>query len=145
MKSKSIAKNWIFITLSVMLFFVSGYLLIKYPDAKGILQTLPFILIGIGSGILGANVGILIQHHIFKKNPNAYQQAKIEENDERNVHLNQCSKAKAYDASIYLYSALMLYFALFGAELIFLLPLVGCYLISIVIRIVHLYQCQKKM
>lgn len=145
MKSRSIAKNWIFIALSIMLFIVSGFLLAKYPDAKGILLTLPYILIGIGSGILGANVGIVIQNHIFMKNPTARKQLEIEENDERNVFLNQYSKSKAYDATIYLYGALMLYFALIGAKLIFLLPLVGCYLISVVIRMYHLYQCQKKM
>ncbi|ABX42786.1 hypothetical protein [Lachnoclostridium phytofermentans] len=145
MKSRSIAKNGIFIAFSIMLLIASVFLLIKYPDAKGMLQTLPFILIGIGSGILGTNIGIVVQQHIFKKNPNAHKKFKIEENDERNIQLNQYSKAKAYDATIYLYSALMLYFALIGAKLILLLPLVGCYLISIVIRMYHLYQCQKKM
>lgn len=145
MKSRSITKNWIFITLSILLFVISGFLLFQYPDAKGVLQTLPFILLGIGSGILGANVGIIIQHRIFKKNPKAYKSYEIQENDERNIILNQYSKAKAYDATIYLYSALMLYFALMGTDLIFLFPLVGCYLLSIVIRMYHLYQCQKKM
>jgi hypothetical protein len=145
MKSKSITKNWIFIVFSIMLFIASGFLKTKYPDAKGILATLPFIILGIGGGILGANIGTVIQHHIFRKNPTAHKQFEIEENDERNILLNQYSKAKAYNATIYLYGALMLYFALYGAELIFLLPLVGCYLISIVIRIYHLYQCQKKM
>lgn len=145
MKLRNITKNWLYLVFGMLLFIISGFLLIKYPDEKGILKTLPFILLGIGSGILGANVGAVIQHRIFKKNPKAYKQFEIEKNDERNVQLNQYSKAKAYDAAIYLYSALMLYFALFGAELIYLLPLVGCYLISMVIRMYHLYQYQKNI
>lgn len=145
MKSRSITKNWIYITLGILLFLFSGFLLFRYPDAKGILATSPFILIGIGSGILGANVGIIIQHRIFIKNPQAYKNFEIEENDERNITINRYSKSKTYDASIYLYSALMLYFALMGADLIFLFPLVGCYLLSIVIRMYYLYQGQKKM
>lgn len=145
MKSRSLTKNFIFIILGILLFIFSGFLLFRYPDAKGVLATLPFILVGIGSGILGSNVGIIIQHRIFKKNLEAYKHYEIEENDERNITMNQYSKAKAYDSSIYLYSALMLYFALMGADLIFLFPLVGCYLLSIVIRMYHLYQCQKKM
>ena len=145
MKSRSITKNFIFILLGILLFIFSVILLLQYPDAKGVLATLPFILLGIGSGILGSNVGIIIQHRIFMKNPKAYKRYEIEEHDERNISINQCSKAKAYDATIYLYSALMLYFALMGADLIFLFPLVGCYFLSIVIRMYHLYQYQKKM
>ena len=145
MKTEHVTKNVVYLVCSILILGLSGYLLYRYPEADGMLATLPFLLLGIGSGILGGNASILIRHNLMKKDPEASRRLKIEENDERNIAINQCSKAKAYDASTLIYGILMLYFALIGATLSLLLPLVGCYLLCMILRLYYLYQCQKKM
>jgi hypothetical protein len=56
----------------------TGFVLIKLlPDADGILKTLPYICIGLGSGLLGGNLGTAIKNYGAFKNPQIQSKLKL--------------------------------------------------------------------
>ncbi len=55
------------------------------------------ILLGIGSGLFGGGLGQLVNVLIVNKYPEAKKKKEIEENDERNVYINNMAKAKAFN------------------------------------------------
>lgn len=124
----------------------TGLVLIKLlPDADGILKTLPYICVGLGSGLLGGNLGTAIKNRCALKNPQIAKQAEIEEKDERNRSISYMAKAKAYDLMIYTYSSILLAFALIGAELYVVLTLVAVYLFIVCTNAYYLIKYHKEM
>lgn len=67
----------------------------------------------------------------MKKHPDVARQVAIEEQDERNIAVNHCAKARAYDMMIYVFGALMVAYALMNADLAVILMLVGAYLLIV--------------
>lgn len=124
----------------------TGLVLIKLlPDAGGILKTLPYICVGLGSGLLGGNLGTAIKNHVALKNPQIAKQVEIEEKDERNRAISDRAKAKAYDLMIYTYSAVLLAFALMGVELYVVLTLVAVYLFIVSANAYYLNKYHREM
>ena len=94
----------------------------------GVENVVPYLCIGVGAGIFGHGTGAWLQYRALKDAPEARRRIEIETNDERNVAMNNRAKAKAYDAMIYIFSALMLVFALMEIDFVAVLLLVVGYL-----------------
>lgn len=76
-----IGKYVIFTVIGLVL-GASGAVLAKlYGDAEGIMAVLPFIMIGIGAGVFGQNIGTVFTNLSYRKNPEAAKQIRIDTND----------------------------------------------------------------
>lgn len=138
-------KDYFFTVLGLVILGVSLYLIKSVPDPQGIMLRLPSVLIGIGSGLFGVGIGNLISHKVMKNNPKLQKQHTINQNDERNVTINNLAKAKAFDLMTFMLGALMLSFAIMGTEMTSTLLLVGAYLFIHGYKIYYSYAYNKQM
>ncbi len=109
------------------------------------MRALPYVFVGVGSGIWGHGMGEMIRQKALKKNPDLEKKIKIEINDERNVVIGNLAKAKAYDMMIFLFAVLMITFTLMGIDMIAILLLVFAYLFVIGYSIYYRYKFDKEM
>ena len=115
-----------------LLLTVGGLILLKLTEnPQGIMKALPYVCVGIGCGIFGGSMGTIITGRVMRKHPELERQQKIIQNDERNIAIANKAKAKAYDIMVYVFSALMLSFALMGVDMTAVLMLVLAYLFVI--------------
>ena len=77
-------KSFIFYA-GVALFVIGLLLAIIFNDAEGSMRILPFVMIGLGSGIIGVGVSFIIRH----KNPKLAKEYEINEKDERNIRIRE--------------------------------------------------------
>lgn len=73
----------------------------------------------------------------MENDPQLAKQIEIDTKDERNVMIGNMAKAKGFDMMLYVYSALLLTFALMGISFNVLIPLVVAYLFVIGYSIYH--------
>ena len=92
---------------------------------------LPGVLIGLGSGALGFGLSGVFSGLVMEKHPDVARQVAVEEQDERNIAVNNRAKARAYDVMIYVFGALMVAYALMNADLAVILMLIGAYLLIV--------------
>lgn len=145
MKNRSAA---MYLGFSIIGFVIlaSGAILAKLTrNDQGIIQTLPYILIGIGSGVFGQNLGTAFDIYTMKKNPEIAKQRKIDEKDERNIAIRNKAKAKAYDLMILVFGALMMAFALMGVSWSVVLAIVIAYLFVVFSNIYFISKYNKDM
>lgn len=126
MKSK-LAK-YTTIILGLLLLTIGLYLIKTVGDPQGIMASLPYVCIGIGSGLFGHGMGNLISERAIRSDPDLQKKLDIEKNDERNIAISNKAKGKAFDMMTYVYGALMVSFALMGVDMSDLLLLVFAYL-----------------
>ena len=126
MKSK-LAK-YTTIILGLLLLTIGLYLIKTVGDPQGIMASLPYVCIGIGSGLFGHGMGNLISERAIRSDPDLQKKLDIEKNDERNLAISNKAKGKAFDMMTYVYGALMVSFALMGVDMSALLLLVFAYL-----------------
>lgn len=123
-----------------------GLYLVKTTNAtEGILLTLPYVFVGIGSGLFGQGVAGLIERYVYKKHPDMKKQKEIEVNDERNREISTRAKAKAYDAMVFVFGALMISFALMNVDLAVVLLMVFAYLFVVGIHIYYNVKFEKEL
>lgn len=122
---------YIGVVAGVLLLAGSLYLIRTTPDPQGIMRTLPYVCIGLGTGMFGGGMGELIGRRAVKNSPAVAKQMEINKNDERNVAIANRAKAKAYDMMVFVFGALMLALALMETELTVVLLLVFAYLFTI--------------
>ena len=127
------AKYWI-ISLLGLAAVVAGFILARMGAG---IAPLPYVLLGVGCGAFGWGAGELLRQWAVRADPGLEKQIRIEQTDERNQLVANKAKARAYDASVYIYSALMLCFALMQVELAVILLLVGAYLLVVGISIYY--------
>lgn len=124
----------------------AGLWIVKAGGAEaGIMRTLPFLCIGVGCGMFGGALGELISAATMKKHPDVFRQAEIEAKDERNVAIANRAKAKAYEAMLYIFGALMIAFALMEVDVAVILLLVFAYLVVVGYMVYWLTRYQKEM
>lgn len=112
-----------------LLLLAAGLCLVKtVADPQGIMLALPYVCIGIGCGLLGHGMANVISQKAIEKNPDIQKQKDIEVNDERNIAIGNRAKAKAFDVMTFVFSALMLTFALMNIGLAAVLLFVFAYL-----------------
>ena len=123
-----------------------GLYLVKTTNAtEGILLTLPYVFVGIGSGLFGQGMGGVIERRVLKKNPEILKQKEIEVNDERNQQISNRAKAKAYDVMVFVFGALMVAFALMGMDIVAVLLLVFAYLFVIGSAVYYRVKLEKEL
>lgn len=143
MKNNSIRKYIVLAVFGFVLLLAGLVLVISLPDVKGIMLTLPYICVGVGTGIFGGNLGAAISNHLLKKDPNLAKQKEIDTKDERNIAIG--NKAKAFDLMLMVYSALMIAFALMQIEMYVVLILAAAYLFVVFSMIFYLNKYNKEM
>jgi len=137
--------SYLQVVLGVLL-IAAGLILIKtVKEPEGLFRVLPFVFLGIGCGVFGSGVGALVSSRVLKDDPQLQKQMEIEQKDERNIAIANRAKAKAFDAMLYLFGALMITFALMTVELSAILLLVGAYLVVDGIFIYYLSKFHKEM
>jgi ABC-type multidrug transport system fused ATPase/permease subunit len=138
--------RYVFLAVIGFIIFCVGLALIKLSqDADGILKTLPYICVGIGSGILGGNLGTAFKNKAMLKNPQAARQMEIEQKDERNQAISNKAKARVYDLMIFVYAAIILAFALMQVDIYVTLTLVAIYLFLIFANVYYFTKYNKQM
>lgn len=102
-------------------------LVVGFVLARGSMgnQPIPYLMIGIGSGAFGGGAGELLKQWALKGDPAAAKRLRVEQEDERNQAVSNRAKAHAFDISMYIYSALLLCFALMQVDLAVILLLVA--------------------
>ncbi|MBQ3119575.1 MAG: hypothetical protein IJC12_01740 [Peptococcaceae bacterium] len=138
------SRHYVFAGVGVLFFIAGCVLLMMLSNPQGIWQVLPYICIGVGCGALGHGVGEIATNRALKNDPQLRKQMEIEKNDERNIAISNQAKAKAYDAMLYVFGALMLAFALMNVDMLPILLLVAGYLLVVGIFIFYLNKYQKE-
>lgn len=131
--------------LGVALFALGLYLVKTSHATEGLLLTLPYVCIGIGSGLFGQGVATVIERGVLKKHPELIKQKEIEVNDERNQQISNRAKAKAYDLMVSVFGALMLALALMGVDLAVVLLVVFAYLFVVGSGIYYRVKFEKEL
>lgn len=111
----------------------------------GVDNVAAYVCIGVGAGMLGHGLGGWLQERALRNAPETRRRLEIETTDERNVILSCRAKAKAYDAMVYIFSALMLVFALMQVDLAAILLLVAAYLTVCGIGVYYRLRYEKEM
>lgn len=127
------AKYWI-ISLLGLAAVVAGFILVRMGAG---IAPLPYVLLGVGCGAFGWGAGELLKRRAVEDDPEIEKRLRIEQQDERNRTIADRAKARAYDAALYIFSALMLCFALMQVELAVILLLVGAYLLVVGVSIYY--------
>lgn len=132
-------KGSIFITVIGAAIVMLGLLLMSRMSAA-----LPGVLIGLGSGALGAGLSGVLTSALSRKYPDMARKT-VEQQDERNIAISNRAKARAYDLMVYVFGALMIACALMNADMTIILMLVGAYLVVVACRIVFAAHYEKIM
>ena len=120
--------NYFIIIIGVSL-LISGLFLIKSINNPQVaLKGLPYIFVGVGCGLFGHGMGNIVSLRIMDNKPDAKKQMEIEQNDERNILIQNRAKAKAYDMMIFVFGALIISLALMNVDIMVILMLVCAYL-----------------
>lgn len=141
---KSLA-DYSFTILGILLLGLGLFLIKSISNPQGIMQTLPYICVGLGCGIFGHGMGNTLGERVMKNNPEIKKQLEIEQNDERNIAIGNAAKAKAYEMMIYVFGALILSLALMGVDMEVILLLVFAYLFVVFYGIFYRFKYDKEM
>jgi len=145
MNKRKSDKYAVFSVIGVII-FVTGLVLIKsMPDAQGIMRVLPYLCVGIGTGLFGQNLGEILKNAALKKEPQVAKQIEVEAKDERNIAITNKAKAKSYDLMMMVFPALMLAYALMQVDMSMILTFVAAYLFIVFSNIYYLNKYQKEM
>lgn len=145
MKSKNIGMYMLYSLIGFIIMAGGAILGKNFREAEGILQALPYILIGIGAGILGQNLGTVFNIIAAKKDPQLAKRKEIEEKDERNIIIRNKAKAKAYDLMIMVFGTLMLALGMLEANWTIIIALVVSYLFVAAANVYYLNKFNKEM
>ena len=126
MKKKII--NYVVVVIGFLLLGIGLFLLKTIENPDGIMQTLPYVCIGVGCGFFGQGMGNALSQKVMQKNPNMQKKMDIEKNDERNIAISNRAKGAAFDTFTFVFGALMLIFTLMNVDTAALLLFVFAYL-----------------
>lgn len=132
--------NGILIALGVIL-LAAGLLWIK----NGASNQLPYLCVGVGSGLFGQGLGEVIAARTRRTDPERMKRMEIGQKDERSVAISNMAKGKAFDLMTGVFGALMICFALMGVEPAPLLLLVFAYLLVHGAAVYHRIRLEREM
>ena len=142
---KKILSSWLLTALGLALLGAGIALVKTIADPSGILLPLPYVMIGVGSGLFVQGMGGVLSRNALKKNPELEKQIEIEKKDERNIAIANRAKAQAYDRMIFIFGALMLSFALMNVDMAATLLLVFAYLVVVGFSVYYRIKYDKEM
>ena len=135
-----------FIAIIGVLVLGIGLVLVKTMVADtGVMAALPYVLVGIGSGVFGHGASGLIAGRAIAKDAELQKQIEIESKDERNIAIANKAKAKAYDFMTMVFGMLMISFALMNVNIAQTLLLVAAYLLVHGYGIYYRMRYEKEM
>lgn len=137
--------HYISVLAGILLLGTGFYLMKTVIDPSGILITLPYVCIGIGSGCFGGGMAEIIQKRAIKNSPEIAKKMKIDRLDERNIAIASRAKAKAYDLMIFVFGALMLTYSLMNVDFKAVVLLVCSYLFVIGYGVYTRIKLEKQM
>jgi len=137
--------SYLITVAGVAILVVGVYFIKTIEDPQGLLRALPYICVGLGSGMFGHGVGEIMTRYAMKHNPAAAKQLEIEKKDERNLAIANRAKAKAYDMMVFVFGALITALALMGIDLTMVLLLVCAYLFIIGYGAYYRFKYSKEM
>ena len=139
-------KGCVILAVAGIVAFIAGVTLaIIFSDTQGIMQGLPFALIGIGLVSFGGGLGGALSYRTLKTNPNLAKQKEIEVNDERNIEISCLSKARTWEFTTYLFAALIIFLAVMQVELIVTLVFVIAFFVRLGVFVYFLNKYHKEM
>lgn len=142
---KTKTKELLIAFLGLLLIGVGFYLIKTLGDSHTVMTSLPYLCLGLGCGLFGYGFGEFISKKTIESNPQLAKQIEIDTKDERNVMIGNMAKAKAFDMMLYVYSALLLTFALMGITFTVIIPMVIAYLFVIGYSIYHRSKIEKSL
>ena len=137
--------NGILIVLGVFAAACGIYLLNVAANPAGMMKALPYVCIGVGCGMFGHGAGAYFGQKTYQKNPELKKQIEIEQRDERNITIANMAKAKAYNAALWVISALLLCFVLIGVDTVPVLLLAAAELFLVGYNIYYMVKYQKQL
>jgi len=120
--------DYLITAIGLLLFGLGVYLIKTISDPQGIIIPLPYICLGLGCGAFGHGLGNIVNNRAAEKHPALAKQLEIDTKDERNVMLGNMAKARGYDMMTFVFSALLLAFALMGVSFTIIIPFVIAYI-----------------
>lgn len=139
-------KWYVVIAVTGFVLFSTGIvLMILFSDSQGIMKTLPFILLGVGSGLLGGGVSSIITFRTKMKNPHLAKKVEIDAKDERNIAIANMAKAKVFDFVLVIFSLLIMFLALMDVGKLVIFVFLGAYFLIVISFIYLLSKYHKKM
>ena len=125
--------------------FALGLLLRSlFPVANGAMQSLSFVLIGFGSGIIGVGIATLFRQRILMEHPEKAKQQEIDEKDERNVRLREKAGYATWYITMFVLAALSMAFVVMNLAIACWLTL-GALFVHIISFFVCIGSYSKKM
>ena len=132
------------ICLGIIL-LVSGFLLkFLFPVSDEILRALTFVLIGSGTGIIGAGAAKIIRQRILDKNPQIAKQYEINENDERNILIREKAGYATWYLTLFMLAIISLIFIILDYKVASFI-LIGVLLIHCISLFVYSHIFSKKI
>jgi len=125
---------------------MTGILLaVFYTVPQGVMQALPFVLMGIGLGAFGGGLGGALSIRILKKDTKMAKQYQNEVNDERNIAIENKAKAKTDTFTSMLLWALIIVLAAMQVQLSVILIFIGAAFLRIFVLFYLLRKYHKEM
>lgn len=145
MNNTGVGKEVMWLVLGFVL-FVIGIVMIRFQISfAGFMRMLPYGCVGVGIGIISNKLGTVFTLVAVKSNSNEGRQLRIEQDDERNQTISDKAKARTYDIMIFVYSAMLLSFALMQIEVYVLVTLAVGYLAIVVTNVFFRLKFHKEM
>ena len=141
---KNNSKNMM-LTAAGLLLLLAGLVLVKTGVAEqGMQRVIPYVLVGIGTGMFGHNLGEILKHFAVKNDPKIAREIEIEMRDERNTTISNKAKAKAYDLMLMTFGGLLLVFALMQVDFYAVLLLAGAYLFVVFTSVYYMCKYRRE-
>ena len=109
------------------------------------LNSLSWLLLGTGAGVIGASIAKLYSINLEKKNPDMIKENEIELKDERNILILQRAKAKSADITQWLIMIIAYLEIFVNAPLWIILLTVGIFVLYNIIQIYYINKFNKEM
>lgn len=137
--------NYLLILLGVILAALGLTLIKTTVNPQGMLRALPYVCIGLGSGLFGHGMGEVLCDRALRGSPEIKRNLEIEQQDERNIAIANRAKGRAFDQMTFIFGALMVSFALMGVELAAVLLLVFAYLLVQGFALYYRFKFEREM
>ncbi len=100
--------------IGIAVFAIGLLLMFILPDAEGAMQSLPFVLTGVGAGFIGVGVSNMLRKRVIEHDPKKAKEYEIAEKDERNIRLNEKAGLTTWYITVFVLAALSLIFVVFN-------------------------------
>ena len=136
-------KSYIFY-MGIIIFVVGLLLKNLIPASDGALHTLPFVLTGFGSGIVGVGVVSILRKRTIENDPQKAKQYEINENDERNIQIREKAGYATWYTTLFMLAAISMTFVVLDYKVAGFISL-GALFIHIISLYVYINIYNKKI